>query len=145
MTSSLHPLPSSCPSRCLAGCTKPFSWLYLQLHTIEVILYKNVSYISPKYTKKITHSVSHPISLHLIISFDSNFKESTTSPHRHPFKVLSTCLLGICLHFDRPVSSTIEPFSVLVGRVSSTTPAVTVESGTTSSVDKLAAEVALEI
>ncbi|KAF8240140.1 hypothetical protein L208DRAFT_1552211, partial [Tricholoma matsutake] len=67
MTSSMLVLPSRLP-RCLARCTKPFLWFYLQLNTTEVILYNK------------------PSSLHLIIAFDSNFKESTTSPQRHPFK-----------------------------------------------------------
>ena len=96
MTSSTLALPSSRLPRCLASCTKPFPRLYLQLNTTKVILYNEVSDISDEYNKKrsITHSVSHPSSLHLIIAFDGSFKESTTSPQRHPFKVSSMCFLG---------------------------------------------------
>ncbi|KAF8219947.1 hypothetical protein L208DRAFT_1544717, partial [Tricholoma matsutake] len=51
MTSSMLVLPSCLP-RCLASCTKPFPWFYLQLNTTEVILYNKVSDISHKYNKK---------------------------------------------------------------------------------------------
>ena len=123
MTSSTLALPSSRLPRCLASCTKPFPRLYLQLNTTKVILYDEVSDISDEYNKKrsITHSVSHPSSLHLIIAFDGSFKESTTSPQRHPFKVSSMCFLGTRFRLDRPVSSTIASFSVLTATVLSMT------------------------
>lgn len=116
MTSSTQALSSSRLPRRLASRTKPFPWLYFQLDTTEVILFNNVSDINHRYTKKgiITHSVSHPISLHLIIPSDGNFKESTTSPQRHLFNVSSTCFLGTRFLLDRPVSSTIASFSVLM-------------------------------
>ena len=94
-----------------------------KLNTTEVILYNKVSDISHKYNKKrsITHSVSHPSSLHLIIAFDGNFKESTTSPQRHPFKISSMCFLGTRFCLDHLVSSTIAAFLVLAATVPSIT------------------------